>query len=190
MTIPAFRWKLATALTAVALIAAAPAVGMAAEQPKAATDTAQSDTAAAKVDKTMFVSTVASAGKFEIDSSKLALDKAKSKDVKAFARMMIKDHTKAGKRLAAIVKKEGMAAPADTLSPGDDAAMKQLTSASDADFEKTYIALQTKGHQDAVALFKNYSSNPDDKRLGRFAKNTLPTIEMHLEHVQKLTASQ
>jgi len=190
MTIPARKWNLATALTAVALIAAAPAVGLAAQQTTTATDTAQSDTTAAKVDKAMFVSTVASAGKFEIDSSKLALDKVKSKEVKAFARMMIKDHTKAAKRLMALVKKEGMEAPADTLSPGDDAAMKRLTSASDADFEKTYIELQTKGHQDAVALFKNYSANPDDKRLGNFAKKTLPTLEMHLEHVQKLTASQ
>ena len=62
MTIPARKWNLATALTAVVLIAAAPTIGMAAQQPKATTDTAQSDTAAAKVDKAMFVSTAAYCG--------------------------------------------------------------------------------------------------------------------------------
>lgn len=189
MTIPARKSNLAAGLAAIALLAMAPSLVVAAEQPKAA-DAAQSETNMTKVDKATFVSTVASAGKFEIDSSKLALDKAKSKDVKAFARMMIKDHTKAGKRLSAIVKKEGMAAPSDMLSPQDDAAMKQLTSASDADFEKTYVDLQTKAHRDAVALFKSYAANADDKPLGRFARKTLPTLEMHLDHVQKLTASQ
>jgi putative membrane protein len=189
MTIPFKKWNFAAALTAVVLVAAVPGFSPAAEQPKAV-DAAKTDATMAKIDKDSFVSTVASAGKFEIDSSKLALDKAKSKDVKMFARMMIKDHTKAGKRLAAILKKEDAMAPADTLSPQDDAAMKQLTSASDADFEKTYVTLQTKAHQDAVALFKSYSADPDDKKLGRFAKNTLPTLEKHLQHVQALTVSQ
>ena len=189
MKIRTSRWNIATAMTVAVLLAGAPGFSLAAEQPKAA-DTAKTDMTMTKVDKATFVSTAASAGKFEIDSSKLALDKSKSKDVKAFANMMIKDHTRAGKRLVAILRKQGAMAPAETLSPQDDAAMKQLTSASEADFDKTYIALQTKAHEDAVALFKSYSADPDDKRLGRFAKNTLPTLEKHLQHVQKLTASQ
>lgn len=189
MTTPARKLTLTSALAATALVFAVPGLAPAAEQPKTAAMT-QPDATMAKVDKTTFASTAASAGKLEIDSSKLALDKAKSKDVKAFARMMIKDHTKAGKRLAAILKKNGDPAPADMLSTKDAEAMQQLTSASDADFEKAYIALQTKAHEDAVALFKSYSSDPDNKRLGRFAKNTLPTLEMHLQHAKQLAATQ
>jgi putative membrane protein len=177
------KLNLASALTAIALLAGAPAVSWSTEQPK-------TDTAMTKVDKTTFVNTAASAGKFEIDSSKLALDKATSNDVKTFARMMIKDHTKAGKRLMAIVKKEGGMPPSETLAPADADAMKQLNAASGADFDKTYVSLQEKAHMDAVALFKNYSADPDDKRLGRFAKRTLPTLEMHLDHVKKLSATQ
>jgi putative membrane protein len=183
MTILHARLNLASALTAMALLAAMPAASWSAEQPK-------TDAATTKVDKATFVNTAASAGKFEIDSSKLALDKATSKDVKKFARLMIKDHTKAAKQLMAIVKKEGDTPPPDTLAPADADAMKQLNAASAADFEKTYVSLQTKAHMDAVALFKNYSADPDDKRLGRFAKKTLPTLEMHLDHVKKLSATQ
>jgi putative membrane protein len=49
------------------------------------------------MDKATFVRAVGGATAFEIDSSKLAVEKATSKDVKKFARQMIKDHTKAGK---------------------------------------------------------------------------------------------
>lgn len=181
MTILLTKLNLASALTAVALLAATPAASWAAEQPK-------TDAAMTKVDKMTFVNTAASAGKFEIDSSKLALDKATSKDVKKFARMMIKDHTRAAKRLMAIVKKEGDTPPPDTLAPADADAMKQLNAASGADFDKTYVSLQEKAHMDAVTLFKNYSTDADDKRLGKFAKKTLPTLEMHLDHVKKLSA--
>jgi putative membrane protein len=103
---------------------------------------------------------------------------------------MVKDHTKAAKQLMNIIKKEGDTPPADALAPKDAETMKQLQAASGADFDKAYVSAQQKAHMDAVALFKNYSDNPDDKRLGRFAKKTLPTLEMHLDHAKKLTASQ
>jgi putative membrane protein len=183
MTILLKKLNLAAAVTAAALIAAVPAAGWTAQQPS-------TDATMTKVDKATFVSTAAAAGKFEIDSSKLALDKATSKEVKKFARQMVKDHTKAAKQLMNIIKKEGDTPPADALAPKDAETMKQLQAASGADFDKAYVSAQQKAHMDAVALFKNYSDNPDDKRLGRFAKKTLPTLEMHLDHAKKLTASQ
>lgn len=41
-----------------------------------------------------------------------------------------------------------------------------------------------------MALFKTCSANPDDKRVERFATNIPPTLEVHLQHVKQLTASQ
>jgi putative membrane protein len=183
MSILLKKFSLAAAITAAALFAGMPVSGWSAEEPAASVTMT-------KVDKATFVSTAAAAGKFEIDSSKLALDKATSKEVKKFARQMIKDHTKAARQLTNIVKKEGDTPPADTLAPKDAEAMKQLEAATGADFDKAYVSIQEKAHMEAVALFKNYSANPDDKRLGRFAKKTLPTLEMHLEHVKQLSASQ
>lgn len=175
-------------LSAILISVAMTGAAVAATKDVAKPDTAMATTA---VDKATFVKTVGNAGTFEIESSKLALQKASSADVKKFAEEMIKDHTKAGKRLTAILKKKGETAPPDTLAPKDADAMTKLNAASGAEFDKTYISLQESAHTDAVALFKNYIANPDDKRLGKFAKNTLPTIEMHLEHAKKLaTATQ
>ncbi len=141
--------------------------------------------AAMSLDKASFAEQAASANMFEIESSKLAKKHAKSKDVKHFAEMMIEDHTKAGKRFEEAAEKGGLT-PAKKLSAKHEAALQELEAANGADFDRAYITAQTQAHMEAVTLFKNYSENPDDKALGAFAKKTLPTLEKHLEHVQKL----
>lgn len=154
-------------------------------------DNAQSAATGAtmSVDKMSFAEQAASSNMFEIESSKLAKKHAKSKQVKNFAEMMISDHTKAGKRMEQTLEKEGMK-PSKSLSPKHEALLQELEAAKGADFDKAYITAQTQAHMEAVTLFKNYSENPDDKALGAFAKKTLPTLEKHLEHVQKLGSAE
>ncbi|MFG1466752.1 DUF4142 domain-containing protein, partial [Xanthobacter sp. DSM 24535] len=50
-----------------------------------------------------------------------------------------------------------------------------------AAFDADYIAVQTKGHQDAVGLFGGYAKGGENPTLKAFAKKTLPMIEMHLQ---------
>lgn len=148
------------------------------------------DTAIAvqQFDKTSWVKAVSSSNMFEIESSKLALQKSKSDEVKKFAQMMVDDHTKAGEKLAKTLKKDGDAAPPKELAPKHVAAMKLLESLEGQDFDMAYISLQHAGHMEAVAAFRTYAANPDDKALGAFAKETLPTLELHFEHVKALAA--
>jgi putative membrane protein len=75
------------------------------------------------------------------------------------------------------------------LAPKQADAMKVLSAASGADFETAYITLQTNAHMEAVALFRTYSGHPDDKKVGKFAEQTLPILEMHLDHVKMLVAA-
>lgn len=156
----------------------------------AAEDAKDADAAIAvmQVDKPSFVKMAGSANMFEIESSKLALQKSASDDVKQFARKMIDDHTKAGEKLTAILKEEGDAPPPTTLDPKHADAMKLLAAAG-KDFDAAYIGLQHGAHMEAVMLFRTYAGKPDDKKVGDFAAETLPTLEMHLEHVKKLVAA-
>ncbi|MDB5525109.1 MAG: hypothetical protein JWM58_2872 [Rhizobium sp.] len=141
------------------------------------------------MDKATFVKTVGGANTFEIESSKLAVQKATSADVKEFAQKMIDDHTKAGEELTAILTKEGGTPPPRALAPKQADAMKLLTAAKGADFEAAYITLQTRAHMEAVALFRTYAGKPDDKDVGEFASKTLPSLEMHLAHVKMLVGA-
>src|SRR5262245_29335149 len=52
-----------------------------------------------------FVETAAAANQFEIDSSKLALTKTKNKEIIAFAKMMVGDHTRIGKHFVVALGK-------------------------------------------------------------------------------------
>jgi putative membrane protein len=156
-----------------------------------AEDAKPADTAMAAMhmDKASFVKSVGGASAFEIGSSKLALEKSQSDDVKTFAQQMVDDHTKAGEKLTAILKDEGSPPPEMTFAPKQADAMKLLEAAKGADFDAAYISLQTGAHMEAVALFRTYAGKPDDQKVGGFAKETLPTLEMHLDHVKMLAAA-
>ena len=169
--------------TMTAILMCAALGGMPTATPVFAQD-ANSSTAM-KVDKTAFVNMAASANMLEIQSSQMALQRASSEEVKTFANQMIQDHTKAGEEMAAVLQKKGMAPPAD-LEAKHKQMLQQLTD-NKADFDAAYITLQGAAHEEAVGLFTSYSSNADDPDLGAFAQKTLPTLQMHLEHVKKLS---
>ena len=53
-------------------------------------------------------------------------------------------------------------------------------------FDKAYVEAQLKGHEETVALFQAYANGGDNARIKQFAKDLLPTLQMHLEHVRKI----
>jgi predicted outer membrane protein len=54
-----------------------------------------------------FVTKASIANQFEIQSSRLALDKAQNQEVKSFAQQMVEDHTKTGENLNEILSSSG-----------------------------------------------------------------------------------
>jgi putative membrane protein len=177
-----------TAIAASLLLAGASCA--VAAQTKTSAATAKPAATQTKIDTATFVKKVASANQFEIDSSKLAQDKASAADVKEFAALMIKDHTKAGEDFKAALS-QGQTTSAMAPEPaGKDAAdLKELQGLSGDQFQAKYIAMQAKAHKDAVALFGNYAQSGDDPALKEFAKKTLPVLQMHDQHVKELQAA-
>jgi len=142
--------------------------------------------AAMNVDKASFVKVVTSSNAFEIESSKLAEQKAKDADVKDFAAAMIKDHTMAAEELKMAAKLDSTP---PVLSPKHAAMMETLKGASDQEFQPLYIEMQTVAHMEAVTLFATYAKGGDDAGVKAFAVETLPKLEMHKMHVMKLVAA-
>jgi len=139
------------------------------------------------VDKSSFVKMVTSSNAFEIESSRLAEQKAKDANVKAFAKEMVADHTKAGDALKSAAK---LGDEAPQLSPKHAAMLELLKGASDQDFQPLYVDMQAQGHVEAVSLFATYAKSGDDAAVKAFAVKTLPKLEMHKSHVMKLVAEQ
>ncbi|HLY07307.1 MAG TPA: DUF4142 domain-containing protein [Rhizomicrobium sp.] len=139
---------------------------------------------------------------FEIASSKIALGQSDNPRVKAFARLMIEDHSKTTAHLLA---GSGMSkAEVDAkIAPGPDGRHKandlidqshadmldKLGREKGKDFDSDYMGDQVSGHRDAVSLFEDYGRHGDAKRLRHWAKETLPVLKMHLSKAQGIDRS-
>jgi len=160
-----------------------------------AAEPASADKAAAAfdVDKASFVKVVTSANAFEIESSKLAEQKARDADVKEFAKQMIADHTKAAGDFKAALGQGQTTASIKPSGPGlqprEQQQLAALKSASGKDFDGKYIRMQLDAHKDAVALFSTYANSGDDPAMKEFAKKTLPVLKMHEKHAKELAVA-
>lgn len=128
-----------------------------------------------------FVNAAGQASLVEIRTSEMALEKATSPDVKAFAQKMIDDHKAASEKLKAAASASALAAPPETL---DDFHMRRINDLvetdGDEDFDADYMALQVDAHNDALKLFEDYSRDSATiSQIKMFADETLPTLNTH-----------
>jgi putative membrane protein len=134
-----------------------------------------------------FVKTAAISDMFEVQSSKLALEKKATGD-RQFALRMIHDHTMTSEQLRHLVKGGKVKAQLPTALDGEHQQMlDQLRKENGAAFAKDYDQMQLKGHQQAVALFESYAHNGDNAALKRWAAQTLPHLQEHLALAEKLS---
>lgn len=132
-----------------------------------------------------FADKAASSNMFEIESSKLALDHASNTDVHGFAEQMIKDHTEAGEKMKAAAAKDNVTPPT-AMAQKDAAQLDELKATPAADFDKAYVSAQVAAHDQAVALFKGFSTDGKESALRDFAAETLPVLEQHQKMIHEL----
>jgi putative membrane protein len=134
-----------------------------------------------------FVKTAAISDRFEVESSKLALEKKVAAD-QAFAQRMVQDHTQTTEQLKHLVHsnkvKEQLPA---ALDDQHKQMLEKLRGESGADFSKDYNEMQLNGHKEAVALFEAYAKSGDNPALKSWAAKTLPHLEEHLAMAEKLS---
>lgn len=133
-----------------------------------------------------FMKQAAQNGHAEIEASKLAQQKAKRADVKAFAEAMVNDHTKVDgelKQLAASKKVELPTEP--SLKQKGELKMIDV---GDADkFDQRYTkAFGVKAHQETIKLFEEAAAKASDPEVKAFAQKTLPSLKHHLEMARAL----
>ncbi len=139
--------------------------------------------AAFAVDKPIdFVTKAGEAGLFEIQTSKLALQRSKNPEIREFATHMIHDHEKAAAELKRVAMKDHIRVPT-TLNHDMKGKYKDLARKGD-DFDKKYVHLQVDAHNDAVNLFSDYSQHGEDARLKDFATQTLPALQSHQSDIK------
>jgi len=134
-----------------------------------------------------FVNKAANGGKFEVDSSKVAQGKLTDKSVQDFAQKMIDDHGAANAKLESIAAEQKLQVPSE-LDAQHKAELDKLQQAK-APVDQPYVALQRSAHTDAVALFEAYAKDGDNATLKSFAQETLPTLKMHKDMIEKIATT-
>lgn len=161
------RTFLASLATATAMILAVPAF---------AADSAQD-----------FVDKAAAGGMFEVDSSKIAQDRAQNQSVKDFAQMMIHDHGAANAKLETIAGEQKLKVPTE-LDAEHKSDLEKLQGDEDT-FDPAYVKMQQDAHADAVKLFESYAKDGDNAPLKAFAEETVPTLKMHQQNIDKVAST-
>jgi len=139
----------------------------------------------ADMDAATFVTMAASGNMYEIQSSELATTKSSDPELLEFAAQMIADHTKAGEELAAAAAD---VPPPAAMDPKHAEMVAQLEAADAASFDQLYIEQQIAAHVETEALLASFAGNGDDEALKAFATKTLPVVQMHGDHIERMAA--
>ena len=135
-----------------------------------------------------FVAEAASGGMMEVEMGKLAASKAVSPQVKAFAEMMVKDHTTANNELMSLAAQKSIILPS-TLMEKHQEMVDEVSKKSGRDFDKQYMEHMVSDHKKDIDDFENAAEECEDADVKAFATKTIPTLKAHLakaESVEKM----
>jgi putative membrane protein len=142
----------------------------------------------------------------EVEMGKMALEKAQSPRVKAYARKLVADHSAADKQLLAYATKKNIdrsqleavtttetpsagkpdtAPRKDTAAKTDDAHAR-LNTATGADFDRDFVSMMVDEHDKAIEMVRTAKDSVTDKRLAKMLTAMLPKLERHRKMAQDL----
>jgi putative membrane protein len=124
-------------------------------------------------------------GQMEVELGKLAEQKASRDAVKQFGQRMATDHAKAGQELAQLAAGKGVEVPTQPARK-TQVEKDRLSKASGSTFDREYVKMMVKDHEEDVAAFKRESQQAQDPDLKAWVAKTLPTLEDHLKSIKQI----
>jgi len=133
----------------------------------------------------------AAANQIDIDAGRLAERKAHSKDVKAFAKLMVTDHSAVLKQAQQLLKKLKVkpeaSAVSKALQSGAKANIAALKKLKGNAFDKHYVDHEVAFHQQLLdALDQTLIPGAKNAQLKALLEKVRPAIATHLEHAKKV----
>ena len=132
-----------------------------------------------------FAKKAAIGGMAEVETSKLAAQKASDAALKSFAERMVAEHTRINEALEKAASEQRI-----TLPSGPDGDLKdrigRLQGLSGKQFDDAYRALMVDDHKTAVALFEDKVRESPKTPIGRFAADTVQTLRAHRQMAEDL----
>lgn len=134
-----------------------------------------------------FVAKAAASDMFEIEAGKVAEKRSTNPQVKEFAAMMIKDHTKSTEALKSAIKDSGQALTLPAALPSDKQdALDDVVKADAKDFDRKYMESQVDAHQAALNVLQRYAQDGDVAQIKTFAAATAPKVQQHYDRAKAI----
>jgi putative membrane protein len=132
-----------------------------------------------------FAMEAAMGGMEEVEMGRLAAQKGASDEVRQFGQRMVDDHSKANSDLMQVASSKGWALPA-ALDAKHQADMRKMSALSGEAFDRAYVKMMVKDHKKDVGEFQKESTRGADADVKSFAARTLPTLQEHLQMIQRI----
>lgn len=122
----------------------------------------------------------------EIAAAKIALSKAESSDVKAYAQKMVDDHGAALTKVQTVAEQKGVTLPTEPDAKHKTMAAK-LEKESGAAFDKMYMTnAGTKDHKMVLSKLQSDAKNIKDPDVKTLADAHTPVVEAHLKSAEQM----
>jgi putative membrane protein len=124
----------------------------------------------------------------EVKLGQLATERAQSLQVREYAEMLRKDHTKSLEKASSLASEIGIPASSE-LTAQQQKQFESLQKLSGDEFDTTFLSQMVRNHQSDIAKFSAQAEDGSDPEVMAFAKESLPTLQAHLEHAQSIQSS-
>lgn len=140
-------------------------------------------TSAMATSDSRFTQQAMSSSATEIALARIALIKAQSEEVRDFARQMLDDHRRIAIDIDDFALQRGYLLNW-TISAEHQATIDHLQAIDPASFDQAYMEEMVEAHEKAAAMMQAQSSGATETAV--LARDTLPTVEHHLEMARAL----
>jgi putative membrane protein len=139
------------------------------------------------LDANSFVQLVTIGDNFEIQSSRILLERSTHPTIRDFAQRMIDDHTMLSAELRSLP--EATTRQSAQFDERHADMLEVLRRQPDADMlDRWYVQQQIQAHEETVRIYETYAANGDVPALRSFAQRHAPMIAQHLAQARALQA--
>lgn len=149
-----------------------------------------------------FVEQSMAGGMAEIELGRLAMERSANTEVKQFADMLVKDHSKAGEELRQIAMRHSIPMPT-AIDEEHQELKSKLSTLKGPEFDREYMNAMVEGHEDVVDRLQTRASedrfgddkgsvrpegsdNPVEADINQWAAGALPTVRHHLDEARRV----
>lgn len=129
-----------------------------------------------------YLQSAAAGDSFEIKGGQLALKKSQNPEVRALARVLIRDHTKSLHETKALARRLHVPKVENKPNPSQSWELRQLQRTSGAgNYDRAYTDLEVFDHHQDIEEAKFEAKKGSSAAARRSAKKELPTLAKHLK---------